>query len=205
MHAADAALFAATPLLPVPRFGELPALPAGRKRLLGAADGLYVEARSLAWDVCMPVAIGVTLPYGPLAARLRCTAGPVPRAMLRRFVQAAMASPDREIAAAVVIGPRGDFELVWPRVESASAGHVRYIDSDIDDERLVLDLHSHACAPAYFSAQDDASDGSRMGPYLAVVVGRCDRDDPEVATRLVMPPYLIPMTLPGQHELEVFG
>lgn len=196
MHPTDAALFAATPLVPAPRFGFLPPLAEGQKRLLGGSSGLYVEALTQAWDVCVPVA-AVKMPYGDVQPRIRCPTGPVPRGLLREFIDAAREQCDRELAAAVVINDEGAFELIWPEVETSSAGHVRYIDSGIDDDRLVIDLHSHARSRAYFSHQDDASDLSRRGPYLAMVVGRCADAEPEVATRLALPPYLLPLS----HEL----
>jgi PRTRC genetic system protein A len=120
----------------------------------------------------------------------------VPRALVEAFIAEAKAQSHREIAAAIVLDDGGEFELRWPEIETSSAGHVRYIDSDIDDDRLVIDLHSHAGARAFFSQQDDRSDGSRRGPYLAMVIGRCADDVPEVATRLVLPPASDP-TLPG--------
>jgi PRTRC genetic system protein A len=204
MHPTDAALFAATPLLPAPRFGVLPELAEGHKRLLGGSSGLYVEARTSAWDVCLPVA-AVPMPYGDVQPRLRCEAGAVPRALVEAFIAEAKAQSHREIAAAIVLDDGGEFELRWPEIETSSAGHVRYIDSDIDDDRLVIDLHSHAGARAFFSQQDDRSDGSRRGPYLAMVIGRCADDVPEVATRLVLPPHLIPLSPDVLKAFEVFA
>lgn len=204
MHPADTVLFAATPLVPAPRFGTVDALPVGAKRILGAADGVYVEARTHAWDVCARIA-DCPLPYGPLLPRLRCPAGPIPAALVQEFIAVACAHPDREVAAAIVLAPDdSQFSLIWPEIESSSAGHVRYIDDAIDDDRLLLDLHSHAGHAAYFSRTDDASDRSRKGPYLAAVVGRCGEPQPELAVRLVLSPYLIPLSLPDLKRMQVF-
>jgi len=204
MHPSDDALFAATPLLPAPRFGLLPPLSEGCKRLLGASSGLYVEARTQAWDVCVPVA-AVSLPYGDVMPRVRCTAGPLPRGLLCEFIDVAREHCDREIAAAIVINVQGAFELIWPEIETSSSGHVRYIDSCIDDDRLVIDLHSHARSRAFFSQQDDASDLSRRGPYLAMVVGRCAEAEPEIATRLTLAPYLMPLSPERIKTLGLFA
>jgi PRTRC genetic system ThiF family protein/PRTRC genetic system protein A len=152
-------------------------LAVGHKRLLGSAQGLYVEARSAAWDVCARVAT-VALPYGEMSPRLRCPAGAIPLALLNTFVAQAQASPAREIAAAIVLSDTG-FALVWPTVESSSSAHVRYIDTDIDEDRLVIDLHSHGHHDAIFSGTDDNSDCSRRGPHLSMVVGRCHTDQPD--------------------------
>jgi PRTRC genetic system protein A len=205
LHAADAALFAATPLLPVPRFGSLPPLLSGAKRLLGARDGLYVEARTTAWDVCLALA-RTAMPYGDQQTRLRCPAGPVPLALLRAFIERARATPEQEVAAAIVVDADGEgFSLMWPPIQSASAGHVRYIDTDVDDDRLVVDLHSHGRLSAFFSETDHASDLSRRGPYLALVVGECDRTEPTLVARMVLPPYLVPIDLPSLKALQVFA
>lgn len=189
--AMDAMLFA--PLMPAPRFGALNVLGVGQKRFLGAADGLYVEARTQALGLRLKIGEAL-LPYGPLAPEVALPAGPVPRALLREFVKRAQSLAHREVAAAVVLDADGAYRLEWPAVEHASAGHIRYRDT-FDDARLVLDLHSHASGAAFFSHMDDASDLSRPGPYFALVVGRCDRPDPEIVARAVLPPYLQPLPL----------
>jgi len=86
--AVDRALFAATPLLPAPRFGVLPELEVGAKRFLGAAKGVFVEARSEAALARLQVA-RCALPYGDLCPLLRLAAGPVPKTLLRTFVERA--------------------------------------------------------------------------------------------------------------------
>lgn len=190
-NAIDATLF--PPLVPAPRFGTLSELQAGKKRFIGAADGVYVEASTEALRLRLRVARAV-LPYGPLAAQVDLDAGPVPRALLREFVECAQAHAEREVAAAVVLDGNGIYRLHWPAVEDASAGHVSYRDT-LDDARLVLDLHSHAGGAAFFSRTDDASDLTRPGPYFALVVGRCNQADPEIVARAVLPPYLQPLPL----------
>lgn len=203
MHPMDATLFAATPLLPVPRFGTLPTLAEGHKRLLGSAQGLYVEARSAAWDVCARIAT-VALPYGEMMPRLRCPAGAIPLALVNAFVAQAQANPAREIAAAIVLSDTG-FALVWPTIESSSGAHVRYIDTDIDEDRLVIDLHSHGHHDAIFSGTDDASDRSRRGPHLSMVVGRCHTAHPTMSARMCLSPYLLPMSLTDLKAQQVFA
>lgn len=146
------------------------------------------------------------MPYGDLVPRLRCAAGAVPRALLAEFIAHASANAHQEVAAAILVNEDASgFELVWPEVQSSSAGHIRYIDTGIDDARLVIDLHSHATGRAFFSSQDDESDGSRAGPYLSMVVGRCDTAKPELVACLVLPPYLIPLPIDVLKATEVFA
>lgn len=199
-RSADAALFAATPLMPMPRFSELAPLAEGQKRLIGACNGLYLQAITNALDVCVQVS-EVPMPYGVCFDHILCRAGPVPKALLKAFIQKAQENPTREVAAAIVREGDG-YQLVWPSILNSSGGHVRYVDSDIDDDRLVIDLHSHGRHRAFFSGQDDQSDLSRRGPYLAMVVGRCDTEQPELAVRVAAAPYLVPV---DPHQLSLMG
>ena len=195
MNPLDAALNAASPLVPMPRCEPLPALAAGSKRFIAAADGLYVEARNHALSVRTRISDSL-LPYGPTGNRIGLAGGVFPSHLVREFVGVAEAQPEREHAAAIVLNEAGDdFELIWPEVASVSAGHVRYDDSAIPDDRLLVDIHSHGRLSAYFSQTDNASDLSRQGPYIAVVIGECGSGDPQAVARIVLPPYLCPIDL----------
>lgn len=193
MSALDAAVRNAVPLEGAPHGAAMPVLAAGRKRLVCAADGLYLEARTPALHVRTRIAEATT-PYGPVGGLLQPCAGPVPMALVAQFVAAAQASPRTEIAGLIELTGQGHALRLLDSI-SSGAGHVSYADRDIDDDGLVIDLHSHGVFPARFSAQDDESDLSRRGPYIAMVVGRCDTARPEIVTRLVLPPHLIPLTL----------
>ncbi|AVQ00248.1 PRTRC system protein A (plasmid) [Ahniella affigens] len=188
-HPTDAVLFAATPLIPVPRFGTLAPLDRGAKRFLAGADGLYVQSSTEAMEVTMKLA-PVKLPFGECCERIVLPNGPIPMALIKDFIRASRQSYPNEIAAAIVLGDAGHYELVWPEVQSASGGHVRYVDSVVNDDRLVVDLHSHGEHDAFFSRTDDESDCSRRGPYMAFVVGRLRSERPQVAVRLALAPYL---------------
>jgi PRTRC genetic system protein A len=160
---------------------------------VAASTGLFLEHRSPAFHLFAQIA-AVPLPYGNVPEPWFAPIVGTPDLLraLRRFVNHAAASPETEIAGAVVAGP-GGHELVSPRSISASSGHVAYEDHIVDDH-LVFDLHSHGRMPAFFSATDDRSDLSRRGPYLAVVVGSLGRPDLaglSLAARLVSPPYLL--------------
>jgi PRTRC genetic system protein A len=63
---------------------------------------------------------------------------------------------------------------------------VSYGRSDIDDETVVVDVHSHGTAAAFFSAQDDEDDTGRGGFYLALVLGDVMAATMSVAARLVV-------------------
>jgi PRTRC genetic system protein A len=184
----DACLQASCPTVMAPHQGALPELSAG-KRLVMAADGLYLEVRSESLHALQRL-IAVPTPYGPIEPFLRLSNGPIPTALLRRATDAAAATPN-EVAFCIVSEGQGTYRLIEPTVHSSSLGHITYADT-VDDNALVIDLHSHGDLRAFFSAQDDRSDLARPGPYIAIVIGRCSTA-PEIALRLVSPPYLIPL------------
>lgn len=188
----DDVLVAVCPPIPIPRFGSLDDLAVGRKRFLLAADGVYLEVRSEALHARLRIS-AVALPYGPTEEFLRPTGGPLDVSWLGQLANIALRDGTQEVAAGVVRGANG-WTLVQPPVLSASGSHVRYMDV-FDDKSLLIDMHSHGAHAEYFSATDDLSDLSREGPYIAVVLGRCEsRETLKSCIRLVCPPYLIPLS-----------
>lgn len=198
----DLAIQAALPIVAVPHDGSLPPLPMGQRRLLLAADGLYLEVAAPTLAATLRLS-ETPLPFGPLQQRLVLPNGPLPAAHLKQLAGLAKATPEREVAGAVVWTPGQGYEVVLPEVLSAGAAHVSYRDT-LDDTGLVLDLHSHGTGTAFFSSVDDASDSARPGPYLAVVLGRCD-GPMELALRFVSAPFLVPLPVqllsPNAHGL----
>lgn len=187
-HQLDVAARQSLPLVPMSHADDLSDLPVGEKRLLCGANGLYVEARSPALHVVAQVAQSET-PYGKVRKFIRPTSA-IPGVLIQQFILYAQHHAGIEVAAVIHDSPRGaNLSLLTPR--SNDVGHVAYDDAAVDDDNLLVDLHSHGRLDAYFSAQDNASDMSRRGPYLAIVVGNCDQSRPSVAVRLVLPPYLI--------------
>ncbi|KLB22881.1 hypothetical protein SM77512_22200, partial [Xanthomonas hortorum pv. gardneri] len=113
-----------------------------------------------------------------------------PRELLRKCFDLAVQAGRNETAALIHWNPTDrQYELRQPVIESASEAHVTYRDESQDD-LLVYDFHSHGSHPAFFPATDDASDMSRMGPYIAMVAGKCDSiDSLETCARMCMSPY----------------
>lgn len=189
-------VFAAAPIVPAPLPPDaLPALGHGTKRFVAASDGIHLQVRSPVLEISVRLA-RLSLPYGPPPPSVLhpnpLTSEPT-LAALRAFVHAAQGSPSTEIAGAILATTTGPVLRLLTPITSSPA-HVTYDDSAIDDDTLLIDLHSHGRLPAYFSSTDDASDLSRRGPYLAAVVGLVDDPEgPHLALRLVVPPYLIPL------------
>lgn len=191
MDARDAILYSTCPLEPAPTLGAFQPLEVSGRRLLAARDGLYLEARSPALHWLLRVA-PLPMPYGPLQPFLRLANGPVPMATLYEIANRSRQASPSEIAFGVQAQDEG-YELLQPVQISASAGHVTYQDS-FDADRLVLDVHSHGRGEAYFSGTDDASDLSRIGPYIAAVIApRETYGATRMVFRAVCSPYLIPI------------
>jgi PRTRC genetic system protein A len=182
----DRALCSLTPTLMAPRFGVLDAPPIGQHRYIIGSNGLFLQARTHALDVCVKVADTGPLPYGTVEPYVRMARAPLPRQMFESMRDKAVAACPNEWAGVVVFDPALDgYRLVEPEVQSVSAGHISYSTDSYDDEHLVLDIHSHGTGGAFFSRTDDDSD--RGGIYLAAVLGRCaERDTVTVKTRIVV-------------------
>jgi PRTRC genetic system protein A len=183
--ARDRILFAQTPMLMMPRHGELAPLPIGRRRYVAAADGIYVQARHRALDLTLRL-VQVGLPYGVLSQRVELAGGLLPCALHQRITEHALLHFPKEWAGLVHWSDAAQrYELTIPDTIDASAGHIRYLSHSIDPERLVLDVHSHGAFPAFFSSVDNQSD--QYGIYFASVFGCCQSTDSlTVVTRLVV-------------------
>lgn len=182
----DAILFSQTPLVPMPRFGTLPALEIGRRRYVAAADGLYLQARSRALSITCRLAEAAT-PFGPLEPCIQLAGGLIPRAIFSEIVRHALAHSPNEWACLIHWSPDAcRYEFSIPEVINCSRGHITYRTDMIDQDLLVLDLHTHGRLPAFFSQADDQSD-ERHGCYFASVLGRCDSEGSlEATSRLVV-------------------
>lgn len=187
----DAAIQAACPIIPAPHHGELPELIGFGKRLIACSNGLLLEARSPALHLRLQVqAFDVALPYGTVAEFVRPANGPIPAALFHEFLNMAISARPSETAAIILTRGTG-YVLEQPKITAATAGSVSYID-ELDDDRIVIDMHSHGMGEAFFSSTDDQSDLSRRGPYLAIVAGYAsEREKIPLVLRAVSPPYLI--------------
>jgi len=189
----DRVLLLQNPILPMPHRGHLPRLEPGERRYVIARDGLYVQARTLALEVCVALANTPALPFGPLESKLTLAGGLLPRQCFKRMCSEAAAQSPQEWAALVhwdIAHQCYEFRTV-PSLHHSEA-HFAYDSASREESRLVLDVHSHGSGPAFFSATDDASD--RYGVYFATVLGRCDAPERiEVRTRLVMDGLRIPL------------
>lgn len=182
----DLAVCAVTPTLMAPRYGALPPVAVGQYRFVVASNGVFVQARSRAVDVCLRIGSANGLPYGTLDEYVRLAGGPIPRELGEQLMARAIAATPNEWAGIVVYDALEQaYRVMEPPVSSVSPGHITYATSGYDDELLVLDIHSHGTGHAFFSGTDNRSDNH--GVYLASVLGCCkDMNDIEVKTRIVV-------------------
>jgi PRTRC genetic system protein A len=189
----DRALQLGLPVVGMPLQGSFVPLTEGRRLLVGK-DGLYIEAASPALYVRLRVAEAFS-PYGAVSETLVLRHGPIARSIAAEIAHAARAAHPMEMAALIVAeaGASGGYRLIRPDA-SSSPGSVTYDDGGYDDALLVIDAHSHGAHDAFFSATDDVSDLSRMGPHISVVFGHCGpRDQLTVVARVCIGHYLIPI------------
>ncbi len=193
----DQAVLGAVPTLMQPLHGTLEPCPLFTHRFVIARDGVYLQARTPALDVCLQVAAAqcCAFPYGTLTEHCRLAGGPIPWRLfesIRRMAQAA--SPD-EWACQILHDPDEGYRIHVPRVISCTAGHITYATDSFDPEQVVVDLHTHGEGEAFFSATDDESD-RQGGIYIAVVLGRCGpHQHMTQATRLVVNGLLLNVEL----------
>jgi PRTRC genetic system protein A len=187
----DTAIQTACPIIPAPHQGALPEFMGYGKRLIATASGIVLESRSPALHIRLRVeTFNAPLPYGEVDEFIRPAHGPIPARLFHEFLELAIAARPSETAAVIVATPSG-YALDQPQITSATGGSVSYID-ELDDDRIVVDIHSHGMGRAFFSGTDDASDLSRRGPYLAVVAGyAAKREEIPLVLRAVSAPYLI--------------
>lgn len=190
----DVAVYATCPIYAAPRYAQYEPLQREGRRHVAGEDGMYIEVKSSQMHACVKIA-SFPMPYGPVAEFIELVNGPVPSRMLQGFVTRAVDETPKEIAGIVRVA-EGTYELATPQVLSSSSAHIEYNDTEFD--HIVIDMHSHGRHKAFFSATDDASDLSRFGPYIAIVIGECTSyQQAQWAARFVCGANLVPLDVNG--------
>lgn len=199
-----AALRANFPVVTSPPGGEVepPAKP-GTRFVVGS-NGLYREV-STEWLHCVqPIAVTETrsTPYGEVSVGAKLQCGAMPISIWRAFTLLARDALPNEVAALVLWNPStGAWRLAPRKSLHANPDRVDYEEPEVgDDEVIVVDMHSHGDAAAYFSPRDDEDD--RGGIKLSVVLGRV-YSQPEVKARLVCINAFIPVKVLHDGGFEV--
>ena len=102
--------------------------------------------------------------------------------VLREVVEEFRMNPDKEMLANIIFDRKQlyPFYAEFPDQEGTEVSVVADGSIETPDRFIALQIHSHAAMPAFFSAQDDR-DELRTGLYG--VIGRCNRDKPEMKLR----------------------
>jgi PRTRC genetic system protein A len=195
----DKAVCGNTPTLMAPIRGTLKPPEVGGYRYVAASDGLHIEARTGAVEARLPKA-RTRLPYGDVKDGVRLVHGRIPFDLLYcALSQSLRDNPDEWAGLIVWNGNTARYELFNPDVVSASGSHVSYRDTLPDGCERVVDLHSHSKYDAFFSPDDDQSDGN--GVYIAGVIGKCGSfGSQEMVFRMVIYGQFFPVKLSGSNH-----
>lgn len=178
------------PVVPVPRYGELPPLAESAHRVLIAQDTVALEIRR-PWlhavlDLCDTEGLSMLLPYGDVEPKLQTAFNwddeAVP--LINRFIDEAHAAAPREHAAWLVWDAVLQQLVYAPLLAiQASAGGISYHRRQLEPyQSLAIDLHSHGHLDAFFSATDDEDDAGAV--KIAGVVGNLDVSPPTWCFRI---------------------
>lgn len=200
MNPHDAFFQKLVPTVMMPAQEELPPLEEAGHRFLAASDGLWVEIRRpwlhLIWPVAQQTA--VAMPYGSLNRKCEIAGGPVPALLLEQFVRAACETPHTECAAWLVWDELQQvYRCQMVDVISAGSHHIHYNRPVLQEhEHLVVDMHSHAGIPAFFSPEDNEDDAGEV--KFSFVVGNCGDQSQSRVMRLCALGLLIDIPLGQQ-------
>ena len=159
MNNMDKAILNAFPLVAVPTSEPLQGhTQCGTRYLVGKA-GLMREI-TLPWiRLVHPVATcdaDITLPYGAVESSVELWCSEVPAELIRQFTADARQALPNEIAAALIWNSTVDeWRYAIRRSLRATPGYVSFEEIRLeDDEHLVVDIHSHGTARAFFSSTE---------------------------------------------------
>ncbi len=184
-------------LLPihVHRGGPLPPLGPAPYGYCVAANGLFARGESRYLRVLFPIARPVVPLRGlaPLSPCLYLKGPPLPAALLREVVadmrrQRAADGPMQE--ALYRFTCQGTHVRVHRPAQQVTPVSVRCAGDG--GPEVLLELHSHGRAPAFWSATDD---GDELGFRLYGVVGRLDQPVPEARLRVGLYGHFYPVPL----------
>lgn len=150
-------------------------------------DGLYVSAHNAALRARVPVCRANIRGLPPLGSACELAHGRIPVGLWGRMARLSRwaAAHDAEMLFAVAHDPGGGYQLRLP-AQVASPTRVDFARP----EAVLLEVHSHARARAFFSPTD-TGDEQRLRIYG--VIGRAEEARPEVRLRVGAYGYFLPV------------
>src|SRR3972149_4172962 len=128
-----------------------------------AANGIFIEASNPMLAARVPVAECEVRGLAPIKTKIALTYGSIPQHFFDLALDTFLAAPDRERYVAVTAA--AGYHFYVPVQDESEASVVYEVGNSV-----VLDIHSHAHMPAFFSHQTDDKD--ETGLKLSAVVGR---------------------------------
>lgn len=199
----DAALLAAAPVVVAPVHSEFFPLQENGHRFVFGSDGIYLEARR-PWLYIIhriaPIA-GVKLPYGAVTPKAEMAFGSLGKALpqLQEFAKQATVAAPLEAAAAVLWNSvENTWRIEYPKViGEATSSSISYHQVEPGpDEHLVIDLHSHGAAAAFFSETDDQDDAGSV--KISGVYGNLGTGEPTCLFRMCVLGITIKVAVPAE-------
>ena len=139
------------------------------------AGGLYVQSESAHLTARIPVAPCEVRGLAPVAEKVELAHGPIPSGLFEIGLRWFQDDPSTERFFAVRWDGRS-YRLVVPEQEG-TATSLEYTPP----AGVVAEFHSHGNSRAFFSKTDDSDE---QGFHIYGVVGRLDRDRPELRLRV---------------------
>ena len=140
-----------------------------------AANGLYVQAESESIQARILTAQAGVRGLADSGEQLRLRHGPIPAGILDLGLEWFRATTDTE-RIFTVLWDQGRYRTVVP-AQAGSAGSLRYTPP----KGVILEVHSHCRMNAFFSDTDDSDE---QGFHIYGVVGRIDRERPQLSLRV---------------------
>ena len=164
-----------------------------------AGNGIYVQAENACLLARVPLADCEVRGLPALEPACVLKHGRLPRDLWQHIVAVAQtwAAFDQEVLLTVRHAARLGYHLVVPR-QTTGPTEITYRPAP----NVVLEIHSHHAYPARFSPVDDA-DEQRLALYG--VLGRLDTAQPQVALRLGVYGYCMPVPWEGVFEGDTGG
>ena len=185
MDPRDFALQHTMPTVMVPKFGAFERLQNAGHRLLMASNGVWIEAKrpGIYSRLQLADALPVVTPYGAMTDEVTLGFQKI-GSYVQQFVDYARSNLPHEVAMALIYNESEDsVRFVTLPATSSSSAHITYAYPELGNgEHVVMDIHSHAEAPAFFSSLDNADD--RGDVKVAIVVGKVDSSNPQIKARL---------------------
>lgn len=176
MDKRDLAIQKTIPIQGVPFFGQYEGSNRVGDRVLMAGNGIFLEV-TRKWGVFIRKISSeptIKLPYGTMQEQSHLNLPELPNALLKEFNRHAATNCDVEVGASVIWNEHHNkYRLAHSKSLRATGSFLHQELPALEPgDHLIIDCHSHAHHPAYFSPIDNESDANCI--KFSYVVGNCN-------------------------------